>query len=158
MYSEILSRIKTEKELREIEEEIEVLMESLYKTGGDTLDKVLNTKIKGWLAEEIKKAFEKGGNKESYLENLKKELEEMDSVRITLGFEPSLEVLENIHTWLSNNLKKNIVMDLTFNPSIIGGVIIAYEGKYRDFSLRKELINYFKEDKQVLIERLNQAG
>lgn len=158
MYSDILEKVRTQKEAQELREEVELLMASLYRVGEEDFNKTLDMKIKAWFADGLRKAFEKGGNKESYLKGLKKELEELEVVKLTLGFEPSIEVIENIHSWVWKNAGKTVVLDLSYNPAILGGAIIAYKGKYEDYSLRSKLRKIFTEEKDTILERLSNTG
>lgn len=111
-----------------------ILKKSLY-------DKSVNA---GSIPEEIEKDFLSSESKEAYLKKLIESLNSLDTVQITIAFDPGPNTIILIKNWLKQNLKKTPLIDLKINPNIIGGVIIVYNGKYADFSVKKKMDNYFK--------------
>ncbi len=86
---------------------------------------------------ESKKYKEKFPSKE--LSQMKKTLLGLPIVKLEIAFSPSEEFLQKISNWMEKNLGKKVILDVTVNPKIIGGAIIEYQGKWRDFSLVKKL-------------------
>ena len=54
-------------------------------------------------------------------------------------FNNNNDSLEKISQWFEKELGQKIILDLSINPKIVGGVIIEYQGNWRDFSLEKEI-------------------
>lgn len=143
MYSEILSRIKTKEEAEELAEELEVLRKSLFEAGGIYFEDSLKTKVRAWAAEAIRQEISKEENKDRYLSGLIEKLKSLKTFRLILAFEPSQIAIEKFHSVISQEVGE-VVLDITCNRSILGGVIIVYEGEYRNFSLQRVFEEEFK--------------
>jgi F0F1-type ATP synthase delta subunit len=53
---------------------------------------------------------------------------------VTLAFEPSEKVLRTLSDWFVMNLKKQFLLDIQIDPTIIAGALIRYKGQYLDVS------------------------
>lgn len=85
-------------------------------------------------------------NKESAvkaLTKLAKDLEEVESLELTLAFEPDEDVTESIYAWVMENVGRDVVLDYKKNPSIMSGAMVSYKGKYGDYSGAKDLKEAF---------------
>jgi hypothetical protein len=74
-----------------------------------------------------------------FLTDLKNYLESRKSVRLTISFEPSRDFLKRLHGFLAGSVGPNYLLDIYVKPEIVAGVVIEFEGKYRDYSLAKVL-------------------
>ena len=159
MYSEILSHIRTSDEVKILFDEIDILLDALYKEAGQGFESTLRTYVRDWVSGEMKKAW--SGNvldKEEYLKKLKSALENLKSIKLTLAFEPTDASLDKFYGYVRQNIGEGIILEINYEPTIIAGALIAYEGEYRDFSLKRlfeeELIK-MNEQIVVLLEQGN---
>lgn len=125
-------------------DEVEKLLASIYKTQKSAFDTVLDSLVRVRTAMVIKKAASAGIDKKKFLEGLQKRLEKMGSVKLTLAFEPSKEITDEIHEWIKKNLAKDTLIETEVNKNILGGAIISFNGHFVDRSLDKSLNEYFK--------------
>jgi hypothetical protein len=139
MYSELLSRIITTQDAALLKQEIEALQNSAYKTKKDAFKVTLNTQVRKWVADAIEAELTQEISPEKYLLGLLDELKKNASVQIGIAFEPSRQNIEKIHDWLFRELGVPVLLDVTYDPTVIAGTKIAYNGKYYDFSLGKQL-------------------
>ncbi|OGH14546.1 MAG: hypothetical protein A2687_00820 [Candidatus Levybacteria bacterium RIFCSPHIGHO2_01_FULL_38_26] len=158
MYSDILGSIKTVDQAREFGSEIDILIESLFKTENN-FESYLN-QISAHNARMIREASEKNSidtkNQSminDYLEGVKEELRKLKTIKITIAFEPSNKSIDLIFTWVSQNLGIGHILDISVEKSILGAAIIEYEGKYEDMSLKKKLDELFERRKEEIYER-----
>ncbi|MCR4325176.1 MAG: F0F1 ATP synthase subunit delta [Candidatus Curtissbacteria bacterium] len=73
------------------------------------------------------------------LSELKKYLAGRTIVSLTLGFEPDEKFMSEVKKWLDREMGENILIDLSVNRKIIGGVQIIANDHFRDFSLSSRL-------------------
>lgn len=71
----------------------------------------------------------------SFIEKLQEKISTMSIVSLTLAFEPTEQTMQVLSDWFLLN-KKQILLEVKVDPSIIGGAIIAFQGKYKDFSIK----------------------
>jgi hypothetical protein len=74
-----------------------------------------------------------------FFENFKKYLQNLPQVKIEMAFQPKKEFVNKIFLWLEKEINQKVVLDLIFNPEIIGGAIIEYQGRQINFSLAKKI-------------------
>ncbi len=77
------------------------------------------------------------------LEEIEQYLLSLPKIRLTFAFQPSYEFLQDLSQWLKEQTSQTVVLDVMVRPQIIGGLIIEYKGKYRDFSLIKKIHQHF---------------
>ena len=65
-------------------------------------------------------------------------------VELTLAFKPDNNTIAYFSDWIKKNVGSDVVIDLQFNPSIVGGAQIIYNGMYKDYSIRKKLAGTFQ--------------
>lgn len=131
---EPFSHIITKHDVIVLERELDVLLESIYKSPG--FEETLKTQVRKDTASGIEEVV-KDADIEKTLRKLKKKLEEMEFVQITIAFDPSSENISKLSDWVKNNIDKNILIDLRVRPYIVAGATISYKGKYADYTLTK---------------------
>lgn len=148
--------IKTKYEADLLLEELSLLEASVFKQAGKELDLVLNSDIRSWVAEIIKKELkeEKDGIVE-YVNRLKKDIENTPEVKVIIAFELSSSMETKIYENIQSSLKEKIVLDLIFDRQIIGGMIIIYKGKYKDFSFRRVFNTELDKTRGDILQTLN---
>ena len=139
--SKLLSTINTTEDRNRLYSEIELVSAAIYKEG--ELVKVLGSQVSRTLAEHI-------GNETSTetlsrkISDLKKSLDELAVVKLTLAYEPSQSTIDKILAFLRQNLGEKIILEVKFESKILGGVIFEFRGLYRDYTLRTKLDDIFK--------------
>lgn len=99
---------------------------------------------------EIKKRIIESTQKESismsnakemstFLNGLTKYIEGLPSVTLILAFSPSEKQLKEMQGWMEQNLNKKILLHTVFDPSVIAGMVVQYDGVYKDYSLNNYL-------------------
>jgi len=138
-------QIRTTKEASELINLIETLKDSIYKADLVSFNKILqNNAI---LTTYLRESEISSGNKEaiaSYLDRTKEEILKMSRIKLTMAINPDSALLDKMFSWFKDAAGKELLMDISINPGILGGLLVTYKGLYRDFSLKSRLDNYFK--------------
>jgi len=138
IYSELFNLVRTKDDFSLIKAQLDLLESGLYETKGNTFDYVLKNKISSSLSGLILKLI-KTEKKENVIEKIRQELEGVKFLKVTLAIDPSEKFIESMADWLNKMNSRNIALDIEVDQSIIGGVIVEFEGKYFDASLRSKL-------------------
>jgi F0F1-type ATP synthase delta subunit len=133
--------VKTTRDVDILKEEIDILIDSLYRTESGSFENVVTNSIRKETANELKTIGSSRSEMRSELEKIKSDLGNLNVFRITLAFQPVHDDLDKIITWIRSNIGPQVVLDVVFDESVIGGAIIEYKGIYADMSLRKKLDN-----------------
>ena len=156
IYFDILTSLRTTEDLNELSFEIDNLLSSIFETNNQSFDKALKS-ISIDTAKKINDAISKNGintaNKElirNFLDGLKKLLGKFKTIRLIISIDPSHNVIENIHNWVVSNLGEGYLLDIETNQNLLGGAIIEFDGKYKYFTVKKDLENVFLSKKITL--------
>ena len=79
-----------------------------------------------------------------FLKELEDELKKVQKYGITLAFKYDAAFASTLFDWISQNTTGHYLLDITYDPEIIGGGVFIYDGLYKDFSLRKVLSSFFE--------------
>jgi F0F1-type ATP synthase delta subunit len=140
----LLERIFTKEDIISLKEDISKIQKVIFSKSG-TLSEKAKGIAKKELFEFILEAEKKGeidfSSQEQFefLENLKIKLDSLPLLKMTLAFSPTQSTIEKISQFLENKLGKKIILDISYNPEILGGAILEYRGKYLNLSLAKNL-------------------
>lgn len=142
MYSDIVKSVKTSDELAGLSSQVSDLREAMFSTTSTNFDEILKKMAPVSLAEKIKKSVGAVGAQE-FIDGLQKALSEVKVIKLTLSFEPTEELMEMMRSFIESNTNMHKVLDIEVDPKIIGGLIIEDGGLYKDYTLRKHLLEYF---------------
>jgi hypothetical protein len=158
MYDNFLQKIKTRREADELSEEANLLIRGLYEQEGKAYESYLNTKVRSWVSRQVKEVFsEEGVDKKGFLEGLLNNLNNLKPVRLVIAFEPTENQLERFTSFIKSAGGQNLIVDLTYDPYVVGGAVIIHEGKYRDFSFKKIFEHQFENERENLLKLLEKS-
>jgi ATP synthase delta (OSCP) subunit len=144
MYSDILSLIKTTTESADFLQEIDLLTSGLYKKAQTPVDTDLAKHLRPDFALILKKVPQNTWR--AYLSGLREAISQMRVLRLTLAIIPTTAVLQDATAWVKTNVGTDVVVETQVDPSLIGGAVVNFAGKFRDLSLKpsfeKELANH----------------
>jgi len=140
----LVNGIFTADQLRRIQDDIQTISQMAFKIGAGSLSSQIKTKVGSSiylyiLSLEKEKRLPAAASLGSFLVELSGFLDGIDKITLTLAFEPSAGFQKEIVLWLEKNLGKKVVCDFVVNEGIIGGLIIEYHGKYKDYSKAAEI-------------------
>ena len=86
-------------------------------------------------------------NLPSALENLEQQINKLSPLTLYLSFEPDKNTIAAIYFWLRQNLSQKSILEIKFDPSLIGGSALVKDGVYKDYSLRAHI----EEQKEIIL-------
>lgn len=154
MFSNIINKIRTKEDVYRLVDEIELLLVSLYENGPRGFNSTMGFGVRSWVSEILLSEIAKMDNKspEEYLKSLREVLTGLESVNLTLAFEPSDKTTNKFSSYLQESTGKDVVLDISLDKSILGGVVISYRGIYKDFSIAR----LFNESSQTIEETIRE--
>ena len=94
--------------------------------------------------------------------NIKRQIDELTdklhackNIQLTIAFRPDEETVTYFSDWVKKNVRKDLLIDLKFDKSIVGGALIIADGAYKDYSVRKNLSNRFQIQKEDILGLLD---
>lgn len=78
------------------------------------------------------------------IDALTDQLHLLKNLQLTIAFQPNEETITYFSEWVKKNINKDLLIDLRFDKSIVGGAVIIVKGTYKDYSVRKNLSNRFQ--------------
>jgi F0F1-type ATP synthase delta subunit len=152
-YEQIISKLYTKEDVDLFDMEIDELLKGLYESGEGSFDNVLKEKVRVRIAEQLKDIIERSQvSKEECLKNLIKETEKIKVIKITVSFEPTYAAIIRISQWVKQNISNYTVLKTIYDREIVGGLIVEYEGNYRDYSLKKNFQAILEESESHIKE------
>jgi len=145
----LLLMLVTKADLYALEEKMDLLTSLLGKIDTnfeDQIKKILDYISFDALTQDFLKLNLKLNNQadlENYLNLVKQEMQNIKYLKLTLAITPTRELVEEIYFWAAKNIGTQTLIDLTTDASLIAGGLIEYEGKYKDYSMKSKLGNYF---------------
>lgn len=145
IFSDFAKNVITKEDLFFFIDEINLAENLLFKEENISLSERLKGKVSETF-ENFIKYLEKEGvisenieNNRIFFEQLKNYLLKLPQIKFEIAFKTKGDFLNKLSFWLEKTLGKKLILDLYFNPEIVGGVIIEYQGKYFNFSLAKKI-------------------
>ena len=162
IYYDILKQVKTVDQAEDLNYEIDILLKSLFDTQNQafeiTLKSVSSNNVQ-MIKEALKNNFD-WDNKQSvkdFLNELKDKLQKFRILKLSLAFTPSEASIDNLFNWVLKNLGEGCILDIEEDKTILGGTIIEFGGKYRDFSLKKKLEETFASKKEEIMTNFKRS-
>ncbi len=127
---DVLSLVKTKSEAEALIRDIDILIDSLYRT--DSVQ--IRSRIQSWVNG---LAIDRAARQQQ-LQAAKDQLLSLEYFQLTLAFEPTEKVIIRLANWCREQIDPQLVLDIRYEPGLIGGAVIEYQGKFVDLSLRKK--------------------
>ena len=161
IYFDLITSLKTTREVDDLSLEIDNLMFALFKSEKMSLEKALSS-ISSNSANRITEIFEKNNldmiDKEQvsdFLDTLKDLIKKFKVIKLILAFDPTRETIENIAEYVSENIGIGYILDIEVLESVLAGAVVMFNGKYKDFTLRKSLEETFRDKREEIVSTLN---
>lgn len=133
---ELLQQVHTTSDLRLLLREIDTLHSGLYRTANRSWEELLRAAVRPQTA---RIAATWTGDKGKILDAVKTAAQRLRVLRLTLGFVPPQALVEELAGWVKQHVAANVILDVSFDPLVVGGAVVDFEGKYADLSLRPAL-------------------
>lgn len=77
---------------------------------------------------------------EKLLHGIRDTVARVPVLEMTVAVEPSEQGLLRIKEWIDTHSFTKVFLEIKVNPRIIGGVRIAFNGKYHDYTVKKTIV------------------
>ena len=149
MYFDLITSLKTVNEVNDLSLELDTLGSALFKSEKMNLDDALSS-IRENSAKTIMEIFSKNkldlADKEviqDFLRTLKNLMQKFKVIKLVLAFDPPLKTIDKIHNYIFENIGIGYILDIEVDETILGGSVVIFNGKYKDYTLRKSLDELF---------------
>ena len=146
MYSDILLTVYSVEDQIRLLQEIDILLDSMYKLGKSSFEATMKTSVRLPTQEMLTSAIT--GSKmdpQDFLQNLRTQIANLKQVDIQIAYQPSVDSLHQIHDWIAQTESRGFVLSYTHDPSLIGGAVVSFRGKSFNGSLKEVINQKFKD-------------
>jgi len=157
VFEKFSEKVVTKEDLSVLADQIDEAARWVYKGG----EAALSEKIAGSVSEEFREdiaSLEEVGKfpvsceeQSDFFKNLKKYLETLPVIKLTIAFGPDKDFLAGLSSRLAKQIGKRIILEILVKEEAVGGLIVEYGGEYRDYSLARKLDQLMEESKLVKI-------
>ncbi len=85
------------------------------------------------------------------LKELENHINATKTIIIYVPFDMPDSELERLGVWVKKNLGSQTIFELSFDPSLIGGCALSYNGIFKDYSLRQKIKDNREKITQMLL-------
>jgi len=89
------------------------------------------------------------------VDELTDKLRSCKSIQLTIAFQPDEKTITEFSDWIKKNVREDLLIDLQYDTSIVGGVLLIAGGIYKDYSVRKNLSNRFQLQREEIMGLLD---
>lgn len=72
-------------------------------------------------------------------DEIEKSIEKTKIVKLYLPFDPPETEIEKLGAWFKTTLGAQTLFEINFDPSLIGGCALSFNGVYKDYSLKQKI-------------------
>lgn len=141
MFDQILSKLKTTEQADRLVDELINLKANAFKPSAPALEELVLKELSTSYGEDLLLIIKqnKPVDVQKFINEFIEVLKNLPVLNLTIAFEPRSKSIDHFHAFITQNISKNILMNIEIDPSIVGGAQITFNGKYIDFSLKKLL-------------------
>ena len=149
LYNQILNLIYTKVQRDETVSALKELTSLIYETNINLSDKIKDI-LPYTVAEKVLDVCDKASlvfsdkkATQEFFKALNDSLSSLKVIDMTFAFKPSERLIVDIASWLSANAEEKLLIGVSVDESIVGGLAINLSGNHREYSLRKKLQEKF---------------
>jgi hypothetical protein len=135
MSSKLIELLYTVDDRDLLQNEINTIKDSLYKSGDKSVEAVLKNQVRVTTSQVIYSDIKDLQNKENfaaYIKQLESDLAALPILAIRIGFVPTMAIVMRLHQKVLDLCGKVHLLDISYDPEIIGGAEIIKDGKFFD--------------------------
>ena len=160
-FSFVLHTTLTKVDALLIDQAVDHLEQTLYTTHADSLAGEITKLLGVTISEAI---LESAGQNEVSIDNsvhlseflraLQTYVTTLPVIELTLAVDPTRTLIESLVSWSRENVSPTAIINVTVTPTVLGGAIIVYNGKYKDFSVSRTLETFFATKQETFIKQV----
>jgi F0F1-type ATP synthase delta subunit len=149
--------LKTKDEAQQCKTELNNLIEGLFsnKSFAELVSEYVSYQKKDLLFALLEKYHIDTKNlsqTQAFLQELQSAIDALPVATLTLAFSPKQGLITTLSGWFAVHAKKIVLLDIMVNKRLLGGVIISYNGIYKDYSLKRSFEEKYKNNEELLLQ------
>lgn len=152
IYSDIFNLIRTKDTALEISEDIDIILSAMYKMNGKTLIELIENQFPKKIGMVLIAAMEKNNTGRTdlnayreFFSGLQEAIKQAKIVDLTLSIEPDYQLINTISDYLRDAFSENnALISIRIDPKTVGGIELIWKGRYWNFTLEKQIDEWFK--------------
>lgn len=146
MYSDILLTVYSVEDQIRLLQEIDILLDSMYKFGKSSFEATMKTSVRLSTQEMLTSAItDSKMDPQDFLQNLRTQIANLKQVDIQIAYQPSVDSLHQIYDWIAQTESRGFVLSYAYDPNLIGGAVVSFKGKSFNGSLKEVINQKFKD-------------
>ena len=147
-------RTKDERDL--LRNEIAELEAAVFRSDPKAMEKILTSHFSEHLASAMRKIFQDPlfkDNPESlrnFFHDLRNTIDRLPLLKLSIAFNPSEEMIARLHEWIQKNLGPGVVLDISYDSMMLGGVRIIFAGRYKEMTLAQMITEILIKEKTTI--------
>lgn len=106
------------------------------------------------LAQKNNVSFENLEQVKEFLGHVKTFIRNIPVVTIEVAFSPSEETIANLSNYIAIYIKRAVLFDIVVNKKLVAGATLSYNGRYKDYSLKKKFDEALRREAETIIASL----
>ena len=149
----LIRTVRTREEKDMLRDQMIMLEGALFRSESQGYEKILKTRLPEHIAAAMRDILSRPSLKESpeatrkLFHELKDTIDALSLLKISLAFNPSEEMIQRLHEWIQKNLGVGVVLDISYDASILGGARIIFQGKYKELTLSQMITDTLAKEK-----------
>lgn len=141
----LLDALITKEDVAKMQQSLDQVIEKIYSTKVDVnkmLAEVFPREIKAVivdLAEKKGVSIKDPVAFQNVLTAVKEQIRKISLIEISVGGVVTEEFLYKMQRWFDENIDNKVIIQIKQDPSIIGGAVISYNGKFHDYTVNAEV-------------------
>src|SRR3989304_2484277 len=115
--SSVLSKIRTKQDLDYLASDLSNLQKEIFQVSAERHVPAI-----------LKDEYNAAGDKSAFLTSLKEEVINALVLELTVAIYLDEEGLNNVSTWVKNNVGTNVILDITVDHSVVAGAAMSFGG------------------------------
>ena len=156
----IVRDIRTKDERDVLRGQLGELEGAFFHSDPRILEEVLRTRLPEDLAvamRDILAVPELKDNPESlrlFFQDFKSRLDKFSLLKLSIVFKPNEKMIDRLHEWIQQNLGTDVVLDIEYDRSMLGGARIIFSGRYKEITLAQMITDTFIKEKKTVMEMI----
>jgi hypothetical protein len=162
LFDQILAIIRTTSDRSELLSCLEEFVDTFFSPKNIEEQQRIFKNLPLQLSSLLIKAFASGQITAENQIRIKREIDDLTdklhgckTLQLTIAFQANEETIKLFSDWIKKNIRKDLLIDLQYNKTIVGGALIIANGIYKDYSVRKNLANRFQIQKEDILGLLD---
>jgi len=162
LYNQLVLKLRTKADIASVLVVLEEFTASFFSSQSLEQQQQLFRKLPPETAEILIAALAKEQITPNNQISIKRQIDELTTklktcklIQLTLAFQPDEVTVTLFSDWIKKNIQPDLLIDLQFDKTIVGGALLIANGVYKDYSVRKRLSNRFQIQRDEIMKLIN---